>query len=152
MEELEEKADTVLVGRTPIVPSAQGVSCAVDGCFRRAVVTCEVRLTHMHLNPDRETHRLPLCDRHEKAFPMLKWQWRRTPDSASSKVTLDGVFALDEMEDPHGRTGDGVTDPKQKSVNAPRDAFIWECPSCARRYYSIQPPGKCPYCLRPVNG
>lgn len=102
MEELEEKADTVLVGRTPIAPSPPGatVTCAVDDCFHPAAVTCEVRLIHMHLNPDCETHRVPLCERHEKAFPTLKWQWRRASNAASSKLTLDGVFALDEMEAP----------------------------------------------------
>jgi len=101
MDELEEKAETILVGRTPIRESAQqpAATCAVDGCLRQATVTCEVRLTHMQLNPDRETHRLTLCRTHEQAFPTLKWQWRRTPDAGSSRLTLDGVFALDEEED-----------------------------------------------------
>jgi hypothetical protein len=101
MEELEEKAQTVLVSRTPIPESAQGptVMCAVDGCLHHAAVTCEVRLTHMHLNPDKETHRVPLCPTHEKGFQSLKWQWRRTPDAASARLKLDGVFALDEIED-----------------------------------------------------
>lgn len=99
MDELEEKAETVLVNRTTLSETAQGVRCAVDGCLHRATVACDVRLTHMQLNPDRETHRVHLCPTHEQAFPTLKWQWRRTPDAASSRLTLDGVFALDEEED-----------------------------------------------------
>lgn len=101
MEELEEKAQTVLAGRSPIPQSAQGagVQCAVDGCLNQAVVTCEVRLTHMHLNPDKETHRVDLCQTHENAFQILKWQWRRTPDAASPRLKLDGVYAPDAVED-----------------------------------------------------
>lgn len=101
MEELEEKAQTVLVGRTPIPESAHGstVVCIVDGCLRQAAVTCEVRLTHMRLNPDQETHRISLCPTHEKGFQMLKWQWRRTPDATSTRLKLDGVYAPDAVED-----------------------------------------------------
>jgi hypothetical protein len=101
MDELEEKAETVLVRRTPIPESAQGPNamCAVDGCLHHAAVTCEVRLTHMHLNPDKETHHVHLCPTHEEGFPVLKWQWRRTPNAASTRLTLDGVYAPDVVED-----------------------------------------------------
>ncbi len=101
MDELEERAETVLVSKTPVAAPAQQPSprCAVDGCLHPSAVMCEVRLTHMELNPDRETHRLPLCDRHVKGFAALKWQWRRTPDAASSRLKLDGVFAPDAVED-----------------------------------------------------
>lgn len=101
MDELEEKAQTVLVGRTPIPESAQGPTalCAVDGCLHQASVTCDVTVKNWHLNPDNQMHRINLCDTHEKGFSALKWQWRRTPDAASSRLKLDGVFALDEVED-----------------------------------------------------
>ena len=100
MEELEEKAQTVLIARTPIPESAQGtIQCAVDGCLRSAAAACEVRLTHMHLNPDKETHRVALCHTHEKGFQLLRWQWRRTPDATSTHLKLDGVFAPDSVED-----------------------------------------------------
>jgi hypothetical protein len=101
MDELEEKAQTVLVSRTPMPGSAQSptVMCMVDGCLHQATVTCEVRLTHMHLNPDKETHPVSLCPMHEKGFQLLKWQWRRTPDATSTKLKLDGVYAPDAVED-----------------------------------------------------
>ena len=34
----------------------------------------------------------------------------------------------------------------------PTEQTIWECPACARRYLTEQPPTKCPFCLRPVTG
>ena len=101
MEELEEKAQTVLVDRTPIPESAQGtiVQCAVDGCLNHAVVTCHVRVSNRNLNPDQETHPVNLCHTHEQGFRTLKWQWRRTPDATSQRLKLDGVYALDNLED-----------------------------------------------------
>lgn len=39
---------------------------------------------------------------------------------------------------------------KQATANVPKGQTIWECPACARRYYTDQPPEKCPFCLRPV--
>jgi rubrerythrin len=46
-----------------------------------------------------------------------------------------------------------MTEPtdKQTSVDLPKAAVVWECPSCARRYLTNQPPTTCPYCLRPVQ-
>lgn len=100
VDELEEKADTVLVSRSPISPAeTSAVTCAVDGCLEQGAVYCQVRLIHMRLNPDRDTHRLPLCARHDAGFSTLKWQWRRTPDASSARLTLEGVFAPDEIED-----------------------------------------------------
>jgi hypothetical protein len=100
VDELEEKADTVLVSRSPVSPAeASAVTCAVDGCLEQGAVYCQVRLVHMRLHPDRDTHRLPLCARHDAGFPTLKWQWRRTPDASSARLTLEGVFAPDEIED-----------------------------------------------------
>jgi len=101
VQELEEKGQTVLVGRTPIKPSDQGpaVTCAVDGCLNQAAVLCEVKVTHQPRNPDHETHRLSLCETHLKGFSTLKWQWRRTPDANSPSLKLDGVYALDALED-----------------------------------------------------
>lgn len=101
MRELEEKGQTVLAGRTPIPKSAKGpkLLCAVDGCLNRASVTCEVKVNSMQLNPDNETHRLNLCRTHDKGFQSLKWEWRRTPNAASSKLKLEGVYALDAVED-----------------------------------------------------
>jgi rubrerythrin len=40
---------------------------------------------------------------------------------------------------------------RQESVNVPLGQIIWQCPSCARRYYTEQPPVQCPFCLRPVK-
>jgi rubrerythrin len=39
----------------------------------------------------------------------------------------------------------------QESTDVPRGQKIWECPACARRYLTEQPPDKCPFCLRPVQ-
>ena len=101
MQELEEKGQTVLVSRTPITKSDKDVTvkCAVDGCLNTAAVTCEVKVTNQQWNPDNETHRLCLCETHEKAFPTLKWQWRRSPDAGSSTLKLEAVYALDTIED-----------------------------------------------------
>ncbi|HEU4683299.1 MAG TPA: hypothetical protein VFS39_02190 [Nitrospira sp.] len=33
----------------------------------------------------------------------------------------------------------------------PNEQQIWECPFCARRYYTAQPPEQCPFCLKPVK-
>lgn len=100
MDELEEKAQTVLVGRAPIAASAQGPTdmCSVDGCLHQAAVICEVKVANMQLNPDNETHVVRLCLSHEKGFQTLKWEWRRTPDATSARLKLDGVFALDATE------------------------------------------------------
>jgi hypothetical protein len=100
LEELEEKAQTVLVSQTPIAASGgPAVPCAVDGCLHSAAVACDVRLTHMRLNPDEAMHRVPLCQTHEKGFQLLRWQWRRTPNASSTQLILDGVFAPDVAED-----------------------------------------------------
>ena len=40
---------------------------------------------------------------------------------------------------------------KQTSIDIPRGQVVWECPSCARRYLTNQPPTICPYCLSPVQ-
>lgn len=40
----------------------------------------------------------------------------------------------------------------QESLRVPKGQIIWECPSCARRYYTDQSPAKCPFCLHPVQG
>jgi len=50
-----------------------------------------------------------------------------------------------------------MADPKPPAVPPgtdppPRGQTIWECPSCARRYITEQPPVQCPFCLRPVKG
>ncbi len=100
MDELEEKAETVLVSRTPTDSTAEPSDrCSVDGCLNPAVVICEVKVVHMQLNADHETHRLALCHTHEKGFSALQWQWSRTPDAASSRLNLDAVFALDATEE-----------------------------------------------------
>jgi hypothetical protein len=101
VQELEEKGQTVLVGRTPIRMPGQGeaATCAVDGCLNQATELCEVKVTHQPQNPDHETHRLSLCETHVKGFSTLKWQWRRTPDANSPSLKLDGVYALDALED-----------------------------------------------------
>lgn len=100
MDELEEKAQTLLVGRTPITESAQrpAVMCAVDGCLHTATVTCDVTIAHRQLNQAGETHRVHLCQTHEAGFSSLKWQWRRS-DATSMRLTLDGLFAPDAVED-----------------------------------------------------
>jgi hypothetical protein len=99
MEELEEKAQTVPVDRTPIPESAPVVQCAVDGCLNRAVVTCHVKVSNRHLNQDPETHPVNLCHTHDQGFHTLKWQWRRTRDATSQRLQLDAVYALDNIED-----------------------------------------------------
>jgi hypothetical protein len=101
VEELEEKAQTVLVGRTSIPGSAKGrsVTCEVDGCLSQALVTCEVKVINQHLNPDNETHGVKLCQTHDKGFQSLKWQWRRMYDAGSARLQLDGVYAPDAVED-----------------------------------------------------
>lgn len=101
MDELEEKARTLLVGRTAIPESAQrpAARCAVDGCLHPATVTCDVSVANRQLNPAGETHRVHLCRTHEAGFASLKWQWRRRPDADSTRLTLDGVFAPDVAED-----------------------------------------------------
>jgi len=35
--------------------------------------------------------------------------------------------------------------------NPPKAQFIWQCPSCSRRYLTEQAPAQCPYCLQPVK-
>ena len=101
MHELEEKGQTVLAARTPILVSAKGpsVMCAVDGCLNQAAVICEVKVTNRQLNPDNQMYRVNLCKTHDKGFSTLKWQWRRTPDATSPRLKLEGVYALDEVED-----------------------------------------------------
>ncbi len=101
MEELEEKAQTVLVDCTSIPESAQGptIQCVVDGCLNRAVVTCRVNVSNRHLNPNQQTYPVNLCHTHEQGFRTLKWQWRRIPDATSQRLKLDGVYGLDNVED-----------------------------------------------------
>jgi len=43
------------------------------------------------------------------------------------------------------------TPPVPTGMNPPKGQTVWECPSCARRYLTEQPPTQCPYCLRPVS-
>lgn len=100
MEELEEKGQTILAGRTPISDAkTKNVLCMVDGCLSHAAVACEVKVANRQLNPDNETHRINLCKTHDQGFQTLKWQWRRTPDAPSQGLKLDGVYALDTVED-----------------------------------------------------
>jgi len=100
VEELEEKGQTVLAGRTPIAEAkTNNVLCMVDGCLNHAAVACEVTVTNRQLHPNHETHRINLCKTHDNGFQTLKWQWRRTPDAASQRLKLDGVYALDAIED-----------------------------------------------------
>lgn len=100
--ELEEKAQTVLTGRTtPIVESGmESVRCAVDGCFMKAGRICEVKVTDQQLVPASEQHGVPLCDIHYKAFDTLTWEWRRRTDGAASpQLKLEGVYDLATEED-----------------------------------------------------
>lgn len=102
MEELEVKAQTVLTSTSPIPESKQNPSimCAVDGCLNHATMNCEVKVANQQLAPQSEAHLVSLCQTHFNGFDQLKWQWRRTPDAAASpQLKLEGVYALDNIED-----------------------------------------------------
>jgi rubrerythrin len=43
------------------------------------------------------------------------------------------------------------TPPIPTGAKPPKGQTIWECPSCARRYLTEQPPEKCPFCLKPIK-
>ncbi len=40
---------------------------------------------------------------------------------------------------------------KPDQAGVPKEQTIWECPACARRYYTEQPPDRCPFCLRNIQ-
>jgi hypothetical protein len=101
MKELEVNAQTVFTGRTsPITASRKRVMCTVDGCLRKASMSCEVTVTNTQLVPASETHLVPLCEIHAMAGDTLKWEWRRAANvAASPRLKLDAVIAVDTKED-----------------------------------------------------